>query len=129
MVNFGSFSINQLLATSRTTSNQVAQENNARLADNGLIRDGMDQYETLAAISNENVSATFQFLDTLAANHPDIPKYSNNTYTPPAAYGDAMRNARAASADIAAKLAADPNWKGTPSAAALREQAQIDATN
>jgi uncharacterized damage-inducible protein DinB len=118
--------INQLLSLANSYSYAVRQESNARLREQGLLLDGMDIYNSLSSITSAAVGDARAVLDQVKAANPDLPEYKPYTFTPPASMNTAIADAMAGVRDIAAKKAADPNWKGDPTAATLREIEQLE---
>lgn len=108
-------------------SRQVTKEAEKMMQDNGLLLNGMDVYNSLATLTGAAVKEANAVLGKVnTANPGQIPKYSSSGFNPPKNMNATISAAMGDVREIQAHLAADPTWKGNPTAATLREEKQLE---
>lgn len=119
-----STNINSLLGFANQLTSSINAETRWIMEQEGTIQPGQNPVESLTSQSNSMVSDTMNMLEDLHNEMPDlVPLMQNNQYVPPALMGQTINNAMDTIAEIQARQAADPNWKGDLGAIASEELA------
>lgn len=117
--------ISTLLGVANAMSTGISQETRDFMRQQGLIVGDLDPTESLIAITGDALGETRTYLNDVSTQF-NLPEYRPNSFVMPASYSETISNAMTSLRDLQNVMAANPGFEGTPTAATLREQRQLE---